>query len=80
MPILTRAVDWDCTPKPLEHVVACASCRVEGPAVVSGHTEGQQGAADAVMEAKRAGFREVRNAEQGHFADWICPTCAGGLL
>ena len=85
MPILTRATDLDCDPekrKPLEHVVACASCRVEGPAVLLGPSleEWQTGRHEAVAEAKRAGFREVRDVDGGHFADWICGKCAGGLL
>lgn len=83
MPILTRATDLDCPPpRPLEHVVACASCKVEGPAVLLGPSleEWQTGRHEAVAEAKRAGFKEVRNVEAGHFSDWVCPTCAGGLL
>lgn len=82
MPILTRAVDWDCTPKPLEHVVACASCKVEGPAVVLGHSlsEWQTGRQEAIDEAKRAGFREVRDVEGGNFKDYVCARCAGELM
>ncbi len=82
MPILTRAADGvESFPKPIEHVVACVACPAEGPPVVQSPFEnGSQGVAAAIAEAKMAGFKETRNAGGGHFRDYLCPTCAGGLL
>ena len=82
MPILTRAVDWGCDPNPLEHHVECASCRAPAPAVVLGHSiaEWQTGRVEAVAEAKRAGYVEVRDPEGGHFAEYLCAQCAGELM
>lgn len=83
MPILTRATNLDCPPpKPLVHVVACASCKVEGTAVLLGPSleEWQTGRHEAVAEAKRAGFHEVRDVEGGNFKEYVCARCAGELM
>lgn len=79
MPLLMDGGDG----QPLTYTATCRSCGAKGPSAAweMAKTWPADAAAAVAAEARLIGWSEIKpGPRDGHFIDWLCRKCTGGLL